>query len=99
LRLLAKTPLGVSTVRRSRANREDDEGNSKRAAQAIIQAVNQTFRHTEAEALERFEAPLIAADALRLLLEETGQTARAANLGTIGGLAQLLSSLAPSPAS
>ena len=67
--------------------------------QTIIQAVNHTFLYTEAEALARFEAPLIAADVLRLLLEETGQTERAANLGTIGGLAQLLSSLSPSPAS
>jgi hypothetical protein len=39
---------------------------------AIIQAVNHTFLYTEAEGLARFEAPLIAADALRLLLEETG---------------------------
>jgi hypothetical protein len=60
--------------------------------QAIILAVNQTFRYTEAEALARFEAELLAADVLRLLLEETGQTERAASLGTIGGLAQLLSS-------
>jgi hypothetical protein len=68
--------------------------------QAIILAVNHTFRYTEAEALARFEAPLIAADVLRFLLEETGgQTKRSASLGTIGGLAQLLSGLPPSPAS
>jgi hypothetical protein len=68
--------------------------------QAVIQAVNQTFRYTEAEALARFEAPLIAADVLRFLLEETGgQTERSASLGTIGGLVQLLSRHPPSPAS
>jgi hypothetical protein len=58
---------------------------------AVIQCVNRTFRWTEAEVLARFEAPLIAAGVLRLLLAETSQIERAANLGTIKALVQHLS--------
>ena len=59
--------------------------------EAVVQSVNKAFRYSEAEALAQFEAPLIAADVLRCLLAEIGQTERAATLGTIGGLVQHLS--------
>ena len=66
---------------------------------AVIQSVNKAFPYSEAEALARFEAPLISPDVLRLLLERMGQTERAASLGTIGGLVQLLSHHPQDPAS